>query len=301
MKANLKVVIIGGSNTLFYPIIIQYIDYFLSDHSLFCLMESNKKTNRILRNLTLTIGSQSKFAMKGLVSLIFSLRMTACCSRRVVHLRFVLWKRFSTPFAWPQRWKWIFKNLNSSPRRTFQEPRFANLRILLSSGCSATHTTLVCISVSPFSLVGSKNENFAYIIDKVHKKSAAWKGKLLSRAGRVTLAKSILSSMPIYTMSNLWILQGMCDQLDATYRQFIWGGKHCHWVNRSKVCQPGKRGGLGLREYRHVNTSMVGKHAWKLIIDTDKLWVKLLSSNTLLSSIYLMLTPTLEHHIPGNL
>lgn len=48
-----------------------------------------------------------------------------------------------------------------------------------------------------------KNENFAYILDKVNKKLIRWKGKLLSRAGGVTLVKSVLSSMLIYHEQSL--------------------------------------------------------------------------------------------------
>lgn len=73
-----------------------------------------------------------------------------------------------------------------------------------------------------------KNSDFAYILDKMNSRLAGWKGKLLSRAGRVTLAKSVLSSMPIYSMQNLWIPDGMCKQMDSCIKQFVWNGKACH-------------------------------------------------------------------------
>lgn len=60
--------------------------------------------------------------------------------------------------------------------------------------------------------------DFSYIDDRINSRLAGWKTKLLSRAGRVTLAKSVLSSMPIYTMQNLWLHEGTCSTTDASIR-----------------------------------------------------------------------------------
>lgn len=56
-----------------------------------------------------------------------------------------------------------------------------------------------------------KNSDFSYIVDKINSRLAGWKRKLLSRARRVILAKSVLTSMPVYSMHNLWIPEGICD------------------------------------------------------------------------------------------
>ena len=53
---------------------------------------------------------------------------------------------------------------------------------------------------------------------------AGWKLNLLSRPERVTLAKSVVTVMPVYTMQNLWFAYGICENIDATIRSFIWGG-----------------------------------------------------------------------------
>lgn len=63
-------------------------------------------------------------------------------------------------------------------------------------------------------------------MDKINNRVAGWKGKLLSRARRVTLAKSIIAAIPTYTMQNLWLPDGICDSIDATVRNFVCGGKH---------------------------------------------------------------------------
>jgi hypothetical protein len=66
-----------------------------------------------------------------------------------------------------------------------------------------------------------KNSNFSFILDRINTRLAGWKGKLLSRADRVTLARSISSSMLIYTMQNLWVPKGVWDKIDSCINQFI--------------------------------------------------------------------------------
>lgn len=39
---------------------------------------------------------------------------------------------------------------------------------------------------------------------------------LLNRVGRVMLAQSILSSMPIYTIQNIWVPEGVCNKINST-------------------------------------------------------------------------------------
>ena len=45
-----------------------------------------------------------------------------------------------------------------------------------------------------------KNEDFLYLIERLQSKLAGWKSSLLNKAGRFTLAKVVLSAIPIYLM-----------------------------------------------------------------------------------------------------
>ena len=47
-----------------------------------------------------------------------------------------------------------------------------------------------------------KKSDFYFIVDKLNQRLASWKGKLLNRAGRLTLARSVLAFIPIYPMQS---------------------------------------------------------------------------------------------------
>lgn len=49
----------------------------------------------------------------------------------------------------------------------------------------------------------------------------SWKGKLLNKAGRVTLVKSVLNAISVYPMQFFWFPQAVCDRLDGLSRNFI--------------------------------------------------------------------------------
>lgn len=46
----------------------------------------------------------------------------------------------------------------------------------------------------------AKKEDFNFIIEKMQKRLASWKLKLLNKAGRMTLGQSVLTSIPTYYM-----------------------------------------------------------------------------------------------------
>ncbi|XP_065626375.1 uncharacterized protein LOC136066260 [Quercus suber] len=64
------------------------------------------------------------------------------------------------------------------------------------------------------SLVGrNKRASFNDIKDKLSKKLAGWKGKLLSKAGKEVLIKAVAQAIPTYTMSCFNIPDSLCDEL----------------------------------------------------------------------------------------
>lgn len=63
-------------------------------------------------------------------------------------------------------------------------------------------------------------------------------------------------------------------------REFLWGemggGTKISWVKWSKVCQPKDKGGLGIRDIRLVNLSLLAKWRWRIIQGEDALWKEVL-------------------------
>lgn len=56
---------------------------------------------------------------------------------------------------------------------------------------------------APISYKKLSASNLEFLIDKVSKKVAGWKGKLLSAGAKITLIKAVLSSMPLHILAIL--------------------------------------------------------------------------------------------------
>lgn len=66
------------------------------------------------------------------------------------------------------------------------------------------------------------------VLDRISKRLVAWKARLLSRAGRLVLIKSILNSIPLYYLSLFKIPKGIVDKIISMQRHFFW----CNHVNK---------------------------------------------------------------------
>ena len=66
------------------------------------------------------------------------------------------------------------------------------------------------------------------ILERMEKKLSGWKRLYLLKGGRLTLAKSTLSSLPMYYLSLFVIPIAMADRLEQIQRNFLWGtSKEC--------------------------------------------------------------------------
>ena len=127
----------------------------------------------------------------------------------------------------------------------------------------------------------AKRTDFYFIIEKMQTRLESWKNRLLNKPGRLTLASSVLSSIPSYYMQISWLPQSICDNIDQTTWNVIWRGtndKGVHLVGWKKISHPKSLGGLGIRSSREANICLLGKLVWELIQSSDKLWVNLLSN-----------------------
>ncbi|XP_057418950.1 uncharacterized protein LOC130713176 [Lotus japonicus] len=123
----------------------------------------------------------------------------------------------------------------------------------------------------------ARREDFQFVVDRVTSRLATWKVNLLNKPARVTLAKSVLTAIPVYVMQLNWLPQAVCDNLDAVVRRFVWGtatGNGVSMLAWKKVLQPRRNGGLGIRSARMSNVALLGKQLWNLVQRADKFWVK---------------------------
>ncbi|XP_028804491.1 uncharacterized protein LOC114759480 [Neltuma alba] len=121
-----------------------------------------------------------------------------------------------------------------------------------------------------------------YIIDKVQHKLSGWKASSLSLAGRITLAQSVLSSIPLYTMQTTRLPASICDKLQLLTRKFIWGDtasrRSTRLVKWETMCQPKMCGGCGLKDIKKQNEAFLMKLAYTFISQQDLLWVKVMKA-----------------------
>ena len=66
----------------------------------------------------------------------------------------------------------------------------------------------------------NKRNTFNDVKDKLRKKLAGWKEKLLSKAGKEVLIKAVAQARPTYTMSCFKIPDSLCDDLTSMIRNF---------------------------------------------------------------------------------
>ena len=76
---------------------------------------------------------------------------------------------------------------------------------------------------------GSSN-TYKYILERIRSKLAGWKRNSLSLAGRITLAKSVLTTIPFYTMQTILLPISCCKEIEKIIRNFIWANRMAHKV-----------------------------------------------------------------------
>ena len=65
--------------------------------------------------------------------------------------------------------------------------------------------------------------SYTTLIDKIKSKLAGWQVNCLSMASRITLASSVLFSMPIYNMLLEKLPKKVCQDIEKIQRNFIRG------------------------------------------------------------------------------
>lgn len=113
------------------------------------------------------------------------------------------------------------------------------------------------------------------MMDRMNAKLSGWKRLLLNKAGRTTLARFVIATIPSYYMQSTRVPELTCNLIDRTVRNFIWKDSHGRGINlvsRSRVAQPRDCGALGIRRSRHLNIDFLGELVADLVIEKSSPW-----------------------------
>jgi hypothetical protein len=92
----------------------------------------------------------------------------------------------------------------------------------------------------------------------------------------------VLNAIPIFYLSFLKIPVQVWKIIKRIQREFLWGcrggRKRVNWVKWDDVCKPKHLGGLGVRDLRVVNISLLAKWRWRLISGGNALWIDVIKS-----------------------
>ncbi|GAU22757.1 hypothetical protein TSUD_129690 [Trifolium subterraneum] len=134
-------------------------------------------------------------------------------------------------------------------------------------------------------LVGAnprKERTWKPLLDNLTKRPSDWHFWFVSLGGRVILLNSVLNSIPICYLSFMKMPVKIWKQIVKLQRKFLWGGtimeRKIPWVSWANVCKPKVDGGLGIRELRAVNLSLLGKWRWRLLSGRQGIWRDILLS-----------------------
>ena len=110
----------------------------------------------------------------------------------------------------------------------------------------------------------------------MERRLAGWKRLYLSKGGRVTLIKCILSNLLTYFLSLFPIPAAVANRIEKIQWSFLWSGirdePKFHLVKWASVCTLLSSSGLGIRKVRLFNEALLGKWLWRFGLEKDALW-----------------------------
>ncbi|MCH86251.1 ribonuclease H protein [Trifolium medium] len=108
------------------------------------------------------------------------------------------------------------------------------------------------------------------LVQHLRKRLFSWRNKHISLGGRIVLINAVLNAIPIFYLSFMKMPVKVWKKVVRIQREFLWGGvqggNKVSWVKWAVVCKPKNKGGLGVRDARIVNLSLLTKWRWRLLL-----------------------------------
>ncbi|KAL8458477.1 hypothetical protein ACS0TY_036118 [Phlomoides rotata] len=122
------------------------------------------------------------------------------------------------------------------------------------------------------------------VVAKFRRKLDEWSSRNLSIAGKVTLINSVLNALPTFLFSLFLAPTNIINTLLSIQRNFLWGGscdkQKIAWVKWGDVCKKKECGGLGVKDLKLFNKTLLSKWVWRLVSEgrSEGLWRSILIS-----------------------
>ncbi|KAK2449167.1 hypothetical protein QL285_008386 [Trifolium repens] len=118
------------------------------------------------------------------------------------------------------------------------------------------------------------------VLARIRSRLSGWGSRFLSFGGRLVLLKSVLTSLPVYALSFFKAPAGTISSINSLLIKFFWGGcedlRKTPWVSWKTICLRKEYGGLGVRQLREFNTTLLGKWCLRMLVDRGGLWFRVL-------------------------
>jgi hypothetical protein len=118
------------------------------------------------------------------------------------------------------------------------------------------------------------------VIDKIIKRIAGWRGRLLSYAGRLTLLRACLASIPIYLLSIIKFPRWAIDMINSQMGHFLWNNnedkQRYRLANWQLVAQKKDFGGLGIPDLRSLNLALLCSWIFRYQLNNNVIWAQIL-------------------------
>lgn len=94
------------------------------------------------------------------------------------------------------------------------------------------------------------------------------------------MIKAVAQAMPAYPMNIFKFSDTLCNEIDAALARFWWrqreNERRIHWVSWEDMGYSKCEGGMGFRNLKEFNVTLLAKQCWRLIHDPNSLWAQVL-------------------------
>ena len=151
-------------------------------------------------------------------------------------------------------------------------------------------TTLQCSRVElPITYLGvplganmNRAASWQPIIERIQNRLSSWKPSCLSRAGKLTLIRAVLNSLPVYYLSIFRMPKKVAAEINRIQTRFLWSskkeGKFAALVKWDIVQRPKNQGGLGVGDLLVKNAALLFKWWWRYACEEGTFWRRVIQS-----------------------